>query len=36
VRRTVLSGSGTVCTADLIATVKSGRFKAQMPNGNYL
>lgn len=36
VRRTVLSSSGTVCTADLIATVKSGRFKPQMPGGNYL
>jgi SpoVK/Ycf46/Vps4 family AAA+-type ATPase len=36
VRRTVLSSSGTVCTADLVATVKSGRFKPQMPGGNYL
>jgi transitional endoplasmic reticulum ATPase len=36
VRRTVLSGSGRVCTTDLIATVKSGRFKPQMPSGNYL
>jgi transitional endoplasmic reticulum ATPase len=36
VRRTVLSGSGRVCTTDLIATVKSGRFKPQMPGGNYL
>lgn len=36
VRRTVLSGPGEVCTAGLIATVKSGRFKPQMPAGNYL
>ena len=36
VRRTVLSGSGRVCTNDLIATVKSGRFKPQLPAGNYL
>ena len=36
VRRTVLSGSGHVCTTDLIATVKSGRFKPQLPDGNYL
>jgi transitional endoplasmic reticulum ATPase len=36
VRRTVLSGSGNVCTAELIATVKSGRFKPQLPDGNYL
>jgi len=36
VRRTVLSGSGEVCTEDLIATVKSGRFKPQVPTGNYL
>jgi transitional endoplasmic reticulum ATPase len=32
----VLSGSGTVCTADLITTVKAGRFKPQLPDGNYL
>jgi transitional endoplasmic reticulum ATPase len=36
VRRTVLSGSGSVSAADLIATVKTGRFKAQLPEGNYL
>jgi hypothetical protein len=36
VRRTVLAGSGYVDTADLIATVKSGRFKPQLPDGNYL
>jgi ATPase family protein associated with various cellular activities (AAA) len=36
VRRTVLSGSGQVCTADLIATVDSGRFKPEMPRGNYI
>jgi ATP-dependent 26S proteasome regulatory subunit len=36
VRRTVLSGSGTVSTPDLIATVQSGRFKPQLPDGNYL
>jgi len=36
VRRTVLSGSGWISTADLIATVKSGRFKPQLPDGNYL
>ncbi|HTI76914.1 MAG TPA: ATP-binding protein [Mycobacterium sp.] len=36
VRRTVLAGSGRVDTADLIATVKSGRFKPQLPDGNYL
>jgi transitional endoplasmic reticulum ATPase len=29
VRRTVLSGSGNVSTANLIATVKSGRFRPQ-------
>jgi len=36
VRRTVLAGSGAVTTGELIATVKSGRFKAQLPEGNYL
>ena len=36
VRRTVLSGAGTVCTDDLVATVRSGRFKPTMPVGNYL
>ena len=36
VRRTVLSGVGTVCTDDLVATVQSGRFKPTMPVGNYL
>jgi transitional endoplasmic reticulum ATPase len=36
VRRTVLSGPGIVSTADLIATVKTGRFKPQLPDGNYL
>lgn len=36
VRRTVLSGSGTVCTADLIATVNAGRFRPQLPDGQYL
>jgi hypothetical protein len=36
VRRTVLSGSGSVSTADLIATVNTGRFRAQLPEGNYL
>ena len=36
VRRTVLSSAGTVGTTDLIATVKSGRFKPQLPDGNYL
>jgi transitional endoplasmic reticulum ATPase len=36
VRRTVLSGAGAVGTADLVATVKSGRFKPQLPEGNYL
>jgi ATP-dependent 26S proteasome regulatory subunit len=36
VRRTVLSGSGRVDTADLISTVESGRFRPQMPVGNYL
>ena len=36
VRRTVLAGSGSVTTGDLIATVKTGRFKAQLPEGNYL
>ena len=36
VRRTVLSGAGTVCTDDLVATVQSGRFKPTMPVGNYL
>lgn len=36
VRRSVLSGTGTVCTDDLVATVQSGRFKPAMPVGNYL
>lgn len=36
VRRSVLSGGGTVCTDDLVATVQSGRFKPAMPVGNYL
>ncbi len=36
VRRTVLAGSGRVSTTDLVTTVKSGRFKAQLPDGNYL
>jgi transitional endoplasmic reticulum ATPase len=36
VRRTVLAGSGVVSTTDLIMTVKSGRFKPQLPEGNYL
>jgi transitional endoplasmic reticulum ATPase len=36
VRRTVLSGSGAVCTAALIETLKSGRFSPQLPEGNYL
>ena len=36
VRRTVLAGSGWVSTAELIATVKTGRFKPQLPDGNYL
>jgi transitional endoplasmic reticulum ATPase len=35
VRRTVLAG-GAVTEAGLIATVQSGRFKAQLPQGNYL
>jgi transitional endoplasmic reticulum ATPase len=35
VRRTVLAG-GAVTQAGLIATVKSGRFKPQLPQGNYL
>ncbi len=36
VRRTVLASSGAVTTTDLVTTVKSGRFKAQLPDGNYL
>lgn len=36
VRRTVLSSGGAVTTTDLVTTVKSGRFRAQMPAGNYL
>jgi transitional endoplasmic reticulum ATPase len=35
VRRTLLTG-GAVTQAGLIATVKSGRFKPQLPQGNYL
>lgn len=35
VRRTVLA-SGSVTQAGLIATVEAGRFKAQLPEGNYL
>jgi transitional endoplasmic reticulum ATPase len=35
VRRTVLTG-GRVTQAGLIATVQSGRFKPQLPQGNYL
>ncbi|WP_231748645.1 ATP-binding protein [Mycobacterium sp. M26] len=36
VRRSVLSGRGTVCTEDLVATVRSGRFKPVVPVGTYL
>lgn len=36
VRRTVLSGSGVISTERLIETVKTGRFKPQLPDGNYL
>lgn len=36
VRRTVLSSSGAISTDDLITTVKGGRFKPQLPTGNYL
>ena len=36
VRRSVLSGCGTVSTEDLVATVRSGRFKPTMPVGTYL
>ena len=36
VRRTVLSCGGTVTTTELATTVKAGRFKAQLPDGNYL
>lgn len=36
VRRSVLSGRGTVCTDDLVATVRSGRFKPVVPVGTYL
>ncbi|WP_244899609.1 hypothetical protein [Mycobacterium sherrisii] len=35
VRRTVL-GSGSATQEGLIATVRSGRFKPQLPQGNYL
>lgn len=35
VRRTVLS-DGAVTQAGLVATVRSGRFKPQLPTGNYL
>jgi transitional endoplasmic reticulum ATPase len=35
VRRTVLTG-GAVTQAGLVATVQSGRFKPQLPQGNYL
>jgi len=35
VRRTVLS-TGAVTQAELISTVQSGRFKPQLPQGNYL
>lgn len=36
VRRSVLSGCGTVSTEDLVATVRSGRFKPTVPVGTYL
>lgn len=36
VRRTVLSCGGVVGTSELVTTVKGGRFKAQLPEGNYL
>jgi transitional endoplasmic reticulum ATPase len=36
VRRTVLAGAGTVSTTELANTVKSGRFKVQLPAGNCL
>jgi transitional endoplasmic reticulum ATPase len=36
VRRTVLASGGVVGTSELVTTVKSGRFRAQMPEGNYL
>jgi transitional endoplasmic reticulum ATPase len=35
VRRAVLA-NGAVTTEALTATVRSGRFKPQMPSGNYL
>jgi hypothetical protein len=35
VRRTVLAG-GAVTQAGLVATVQSGRFKPQLPQGTYL
>ena len=36
VRRTVLSCGGAVTTTDLVTVVKGGRFKPQLPDGNYL
>lgn len=36
VRRTVLSCGGVVGTSELVTTVQGGRFKAQLPEGNYL
>jgi transitional endoplasmic reticulum ATPase len=36
VRRTVLSSGGAVSTEALIHTVSTGRFKPQLPQGNYL
>jgi hypothetical protein len=32
----VLAGDGTVSTTELTTTVKAGRFKVQLPDGNYL
>lgn len=36
VRRTVLACGAAVTTTDLVTTVKGGRFKPQLPEGNYL
>jgi SpoVK/Ycf46/Vps4 family AAA+-type ATPase len=36
VRRAVLSGDGSVCTATLLAEVGSGRYRAEVPQGMYL
>jgi SpoVK/Ycf46/Vps4 family AAA+-type ATPase len=36
VRRAVLSGDGSICTATLLAEVGSGLYRAEVPAGMYL